>query len=384
MRILHVHDRWSQRGGADLHLLGVVAHQARRGVVDVAVGRIEADAPHPPGVRLHRVRGLGGREREGRRAAAALVALGERLAPDLVHLHNALQPEVMAAVRAIAPAVATVQDHRSFCPGRGRMLPDGRTCDARPGPGVCARCFADRTYAAAILDLTRRRAEALRGFAWVTVLSAYMAGELKAAGLDPARIAVIPPFPWWPTPPAPSLAVAPYLLAAGRLVDAKGFDVLLAALSRTPQAPPLLLAGEGPVQPVLAASLPARGRLLPWQGRAELRALTAGAQALVMPSRWAEPFGIAGLEALSLGVPVVGSRVGGIPEWLDESCGWLVPPGDAPALARALAEASDPVEAAARGARGRARATARFREEDLMAQLEAVYRAATEEPDTVP
>jgi glycosyltransferase involved in cell wall biosynthesis len=135
---------------------------------------------------------------------------------------------------------------------------------------------------------------------------------------------------------------------------------------------------------VLAASLPARGRLLPWQGRAELRALTAGAQALVMPSRWAEPFGIAGLEALSLGVPVVGSRVGGIPEWLDESCGWLVPPGDAPALARALAEASDPVEAAARGARGRARATARFREEDLMAQLEAVYRAATEEPDTVP
>ncbi|MFH1469028.1 MAG: glycosyltransferase family 4 protein [Pseudomonadota bacterium] len=379
MRILHVHDRWSQRGGADLHLLGVAAHQARHGLVDVCVGRIETDAPRPPGVRLHCVRGLGGREREAPRAAVGLAALAERLRPEVVHLHNALQPAVMAAAVALAPVVATVQDHRCFCPGRGRLLPEGRPCPRQPDPEACAGCFDDLAYAAMILDLTRRRAAALRRYRRVIVLSAYMAGELASAGLEPARIAVIPPFPWWPEAPAPSPAAPPYLLAAGRLVAAKGFHVLMDALARVPAAPPLLLVGDGPDRADLArcaATLPAHARLLPWQGRAAMRALTANAQALVMPSLWAEPFGIAGLEALSLGVPVVGSAVGGIPEWLDPACGWLVPPGDVGALAQALVEASDPTEAAARGTRGRARAVERFAEDELMVRLEAQYRAA--------
>jgi glycosyltransferase involved in cell wall biosynthesis len=53
-----------------------------------------------------------------------------------------------------------------------------------------------------------------------------------------------------------------------------------------------------------------------------------------MPSRWQEPFGIAGLEAACLGVPVVAYRSGGIPEWHPGD--GLVEWGDVPALARAL------------------------------------------------
>ena len=52
-----------------------------------------------------------------------------------------------------------------------------------------------------------------------------------------------------------------------------------------------------------------------------------------------EALGVANLEAMAQGVPVVATRVGGIPEVLDgDRCGWMAPPGDAPALARALAE----------------------------------------------
>jgi glycosyltransferase involved in cell wall biosynthesis len=57
------------------------------------------------------------------------------------------------------------------------------------------------------------------------------------------------------------------------------------------------------------------------------------ARALLMPSRWQEPFGIAGLEALSLGVPVVAWESGGIREW---HAGPLVAWGDVAGLARAL------------------------------------------------
>jgi len=62
-------------------------------------------------------------------------------------------------------------------------------------------------------------------------------------------------------------------------------------------------------------------------------ALLRRARALLMPSRWQEPFGIAGLEALSLGVPVVAWDSGGIREWHP---GPLVAWGDVAGLARAL------------------------------------------------
>jgi glycosyltransferase involved in cell wall biosynthesis len=56
----------------------------------------------------------------------------------------------------------------------------------------------------------------------------------------------------------------------------------------------------------------------------------------VVPSLY-EPFGLVALEALACGIPVIASAVGGLKEIvLDGQCGLLVPPGDAPALTRAL------------------------------------------------
>ena len=104
---------------------------------------------------------------------------------------------------------------------------------------------------------------------------------------------------------------------------------------------PLVLAGTGPLRAELAA-LASRGdepglEVLGWVGRDRLSALYRRARALLLPSRWQEPFGIVGLEALSFGVPVVAWESGGVGEWHPGP--GLVRWGDVAGLARALADA---------------------------------------------
>jgi glycosyltransferase involved in cell wall biosynthesis len=384
MHILHIHDRLSVRGGADLHLLSIAQRQASRHRVTIAVGRAEPDAQPPPGVELRQIPGLGGRAREGRAALRRLETELRSLRPDLLHLHNALQPEVMAWVGSWGPAVATVQDHRGFCPGRGRALPDGSPCGVRPGAEACAACFDDDAYAAAIGALTQRRGRALARFPRVVVLSHYMAGELAAAGLDPERLRVIPPFPWSPSPPAappPEMAPGPIAIATGRLVWAKGFHRLLEAWARVRPPLPLLLVGEGPARAGLEAQTADLGLLgevsfTGWLSRPRIEGLLERAQLAVLPSLWAEPFGIAGLEAQARGVPVIAFDVGGVRDWLRPEHGWLVPAGDGASLAGALAAASEPDEARRRGALAAGFVAEHFAPEVLMTRLEDTYREA--------
>ncbi|MBN1336526.1 MAG: glycosyltransferase family 4 protein [Deltaproteobacteria bacterium] len=386
LRVLHVHDRLSVRGGADLHLIAVLDRLPEGVRADLAVGRREHPPPEPWPFGLHRIRELGGRAREGARAARDLARLVEALAPHVVHLHDVTQPEVAETLAPMAPLVATVQDHRAFCPGRGRVRPDGRLCAVPPGPEACASCFEDPVYASWIVARTRRRLDALRRARRVVVLSRYMAQELAAAGLEPTRIRVIPPFVWRGPAPAPPAVgegypwgSGPCFLAAGRLTWAKGFQVLLQAHARARTTLPLLVAGDGPLRGDLearAARDALRVHFPGWLPHGALLDLLPRARAFVLPSVWAEPFGIAGLEALAAGVPVIASDVGGVSEWLDPAAGWLVPSGDAAALAEALEAASDPDEAGRRGAVGAAHVAARFRAPDLMAALEAVWREA--------
>jgi glycosyltransferase involved in cell wall biosynthesis len=385
MHLLHVHDRLSVRGGADIHLLSIAALQVARHRVSLVVGRVDRAAQPPPGVTLHRIPGLGGRERGAARAAEGLRSLTRRLAPDVIHLHNVLQPEVMEAAVRCGPALATVQDHRAFCPARGRVLPDGAPCQGPISAERCAGCFDDRGYAAMIGALTAARTRALRRFRAVVVLSAYMREELRSQGVEGARLRVIPPFPWSPDGPAAlgeELPPGPLVLAAGRMVWAKGFQQLLEAWARARPPLPLLLVGDGPLRPTLQR----RARQLElgqvhfpgWLPRPAIEALLSRAQLAVMPSLWAEPFGIAGLEAQARGVPVAAFDVGGVSDWLRPEHGWLVPAADTGALAQALTEASDPERARLRGARAARFVAEHFDPRALMARLDAVYRETLE------
>ena len=178
-----------------------------------------------------------------------------------------------------------------------------------------------------------------------------------------------------------------YLLYVGRLRIRKGVEVLLEALrqvlGRFPAAS-LRIAGDGEHRTRLERKREDLGlapavSFLGKCGAGRVRALLGGAAALVVPSTY-EGMPLVVLEAMDAGVPVVASRVSGIPEVVvDGETGWLVPQEDPEALAAALAEVlARPEEAKRRGEAGRRRVEALYRPAHAAAAWrEAVARAST-------
>ena len=127
-----------------------------------------------------------------------------------------------------------------------------------------------------------------------------------------------------------------YLLFVGRLIPIKALDVLIAALRSLPPIETLII-GDGPERDrlrQLSAALPVR-----WLGQVphdEVIRVMSGAMCLVLPSR-TEVFPNVVMEAMSLGVPVIASRVGGVPTLVESGeNGMLIPPAEPAALARAI------------------------------------------------
>ena len=177
---------------------------------------------------------------------------------------------------------------------------------------------------------------------------------------------------------AAGLAETPSVAGGGGAVPRKGVDVLLAALARLAEAglrPALWIAGEGPARPALekqARELAPREQVRFLGERSDVADLLSACDVFILPSRH-EGLGVAALEAMAAGRPIVATRVGGLAEAVvHERTGLLVPPEDPAALAAALASLlRDPALRARLGAEGPARIAEGFRAEDLVEAYEA-------------
>ncbi|MFJ3585396.1 glycosyltransferase family 4 protein [Streptomyces sp. NPDC090127] len=130
----------------------------------------------------------------------------------------------------------------------------------------------------------------------------------------------------------------PLLMAVGALVPERGYGLLLDAAREwrdmDPQ-PLLVIAGEGRERAALQRRIEAEGLAVRLIGRRDdVAELLAAADVAVLPSRW-EARALLAQEALRLGVPLVATAVGGVPELVGDAAE-LVPWGDAPALAAAV------------------------------------------------
>jgi glycogen(starch) synthase len=219
---------------------------------------------------------------------------------------------------------------------------------------------------------------------------------LRLLGLALPPLEVIPPG-YRPLPPpasgSPSFSEryripGPFLLFVGRLASNKGLLDLTEAfafLAKTDRSAELVLVGEDGGQ---RASVEARAKTLGLSDRVHLlghvdddtilSAAYREARLTVLPSEY-EAFGLVLLESLAVGTPVVASRVGGIPEFVEDGkAGLLVPPKSPTALAEAIGRLWQDREFARRlGEYGRDQVVPRYRWDAVVDRLDAVYREVT-------
>lgn len=184
--------------------------------------------------------------------------------------------------------------------------------------------------------------------------------------------------------PAPISFAPPVFLCMGRVADEKGMDVAIKAL-RTLQdeSVRLEIVGSGPQrrqleQLVIDNGLSARVSIRGWLLPSDIPAAISAATAVIVPSRWQEPFGLVALQAAQMGRPVIASRVGALPEIVsDGETGLLIPPDDPPALAAAMEQLlSDQIGAKRMGLAARECAETKFNFDAFVKQYEEAFQSA--------
>ncbi|MFF0359352.1 glycosyltransferase [Streptomyces fungicidicus] len=279
-----------------------------------------------------------------RRELAARLRAGR---PDVVHIHNVfplLSPAVLAACAdAGVPAVATLHNYTQICPP-GTLQRDGRPCTecvgATPLPAVRHGCYRGSRLATVPLavSLSANRRRWWTGVERFLCISAAQRDVLVRAGMPAERLAVKHNFV--PEPGVRRTGAGEHLLYLGRLAEAKGVRLLMAAWDELAAAGgvgvPLVIAGTGPLEDEVTAWAAGRDdvRYAGLYDTDRCRRAIAEAVAVVAPSTWLEAFGLVAVEAMAAGVPVVAAGHGAFTELVEDGgTGLLHRPGDAASLA---------------------------------------------------
>jgi glycosyltransferase involved in cell wall biosynthesis len=334
MRILVLHSRY---------LSGATSGENRVVEDEVSLLReagheVRAWTPTFPGTSGPQMVTAGMRAVWSQRAVARVRTLLRERTVDVVHVHNLfpmLSPAVLREViRQRTALVVTLHNFRLMCLP-ATLLRDGRVCEdcigRPPWPGVLHRCYRSSFGASAALatSLTLHRTfGTFREVGLYLAVSDFVRMKHEEAGLEPHRIRVKPNF----APIATRRQGAGrYFLYLGRLSREKGVDQLLHVWKRIDA--PLVVAGDGPERSTLEHSRPERVHFLGQVSPEKAARLIGDARAVMLPSTCYEGAPRAIPEAYAAGVPVITSRLGGLPESVDEDrSGLLVAPGDPSAL----------------------------------------------------
>ncbi|MGD8328579.1 MAG: glycosyltransferase family 4 protein [Acidobacteriota bacterium] len=306
------------------------------------------------------------------------------------HLHSG-PPTIAAAMRCGRGAVQTLRDYWPVCL-HGTSFWNGAEC---PGCSTSdlTGCMSEywrwpRPLARLMVPWARRRlAERRAGVeaaGRVIAVSDWVRRRIERETTT-ARFSVLPNIVDGAATRAAAEAAAPldlpcddFLVAAGKLVETKGFASMLSALAGAGCRLPVVIAGAGPQRDLLrrqAADLGLDLHLPGWVAHPTLLRLIASARGFLLPGTWNEPLSRLLLEALALGIPVVAWPSGGNTEHLEAGVDALVVE-DTEQLRAALAVLDDPQRARALGAAGAELARRSFSPEAVYPQLIAAYREA--------
>lgn len=351
MNILFVHERASFTGGVEqnigdcvrgLRARGVRCHLAYNGDLPVDQSFLELFETATPAMDITHGIQTSGTKR--------LRQIAEETGVRCIFLHK-VEHVPHEVFHADARIVQMVHDHDLYCPRRHkyRML-DAMPCDKPAG----LRCYTDFAF-------LQRDASRATGFAFASVgekiaemrrrhrcdlslvASGFMRDQLVMNGFPKDRVRVLPlAVQELPSPPGHGQSQIPTVLYVGQLIRGKGVDSLLRAISHVKVPVRAIIVGKGNAEESLRSLAARLGlsdavRFMGWLDNTALPQMYATCDVVVVPSRWPEPFGMVGLEAMRHGKPVVAFNTGGISEWLEHrSTGLLVPQGDVDGLGYAI------------------------------------------------
>lgn len=269
--------------------------------------------------------------------------------PDVVHLNNIqfhLTPSVILEVHKYAEQtrrkvkiVYTAHDFQLICPSHGLFGPDGKICEKCLGghylPCLMTKCIK-YSRAKSLLGMADaylwKWSKAYSYIDTIICCSAFLKSRLDTQPRFRNKTVALHNFMDAPSQPDPEKE--DYVLEFGHLSREKGTYTLLEAAKQMPEVR-FIFAGYGEAVPAIQA-LP-NGEYMGFQTGEALEALIRKAKVSVCPSEYYEncPFSV--IESQTHGTPVVGARIGGIPELIQEGkTGELFTPGDPKDLVRAL------------------------------------------------
>lgn len=300
--------------------------------------------------------------------------------PDVIHVHSLfprLSPTVLRAAPSRIPVVMTLHNFRFMCLP-ATYLRDGRICEdcagRVPWRGVWHRCYRESRAASAALATSLSLHRAIKTFSRVDLFLAVSRfvrdKHLQAGGAD-APILVKPNFA-----PATERRSSPgdAVFFIGRITPEKGLDTVVDAL---PEGLELVVVGDGSARAHLEARGEKRIRFVGAVDASTVSELLRSARALVVPSRWYEGQPRVILEAFAAGVPVIASRIGGLPELVEGGVnGYLVDPGDEAGWREALTRVLDDDESSFLGRGAYETWRRRFTPEIAVTALEQAYAQA--------
>jgi len=399
MRILMLAQTYSPVVGGEERLVEDLSVQLARRGHEVTVATLRqplGDPPQRDGVRVelldsavHSLPGISVLE-ERRYAAplpdprttAGLRRVLRETQPDVVHAHNWLVNSFLPLARgAEAPLVLSLHDYGILCPTK-RLFYKGGVCSG-PAPLKCMRhAFAYYGAAKGAMIATGTRLSD----PWVRrrvdmFLSVSSAVERLCEVEPDVAHRIVPNFvgelPQAPADADEQLAFLPdghFVLYFGDVAEDKGAANLLAAYGSLADPPPLVLIGRRSIEGL--DEVPGVIAPGPWPHALAIEALRRSLFTVV-PSIWAEPFGIVALEAAVAGKPIVASDIGGLRDIVaDGETGLMAPAGDRAGLAAALARMIADAEMRARMGEAAARRAKLFSPEAVVPRFEDAYRDA--------
>ncbi|NET90083.1 MAG: glycosyltransferase family 4 protein [Kamptonema sp. SIO1D9] len=264
--------------------------------------------------------------------------------PDVVHVFlflTQLSPLILPLIKDI-PSIYYAVWYRAICPVGTKLLPDKTPCQVTFGvPCYQNHCLPLRDWLPLRFQMKQWQKQRHHFNLFVAASEAVKQRMLEAE-ISPVEVV------WHGVPlepQRPALKAPPTIAFAARLVKEKGAEVLLRAFAEVTAKIPaakLYLVGDGLERESLQRQIKelhlTENVVMPGQmPRLEMEALFATAWVQVVPSLWAEPFGLIVANAMMRGTAVIASATGGLKDLIKPGeNGFLVPPGDVQALAEKL------------------------------------------------